>query len=248
MGLLSGMMRKRGFDPLAIPGLAHYWRADASSLTLDGTDVDAIADQKGGMSLANATNPPTYVASSSAFNNKPIIRFTNTDTTALAGTVPATLSQPYTILMVAEYTGASPLPGVFRQLYDTSFSRVIYSLGTTSQINFGASATFIAEAGQVANLTTPFSSIGEYSAADANLWTRGVQIIDGGTIGNQNWASGQTFVVGCLNSAPTGDATSSVDMDLAELAIVDGLLSTATKNAYLAYVQSRYGISYTAIS
>ena len=96
------LKRRKSWKPSAISGLAYEWTAETLLHLGDGANISAWADNLNGVELTQATTArqPVLEASLAAANNKPAVRFDDTDDNMATVNFPTALAQPNTVLMV----------------------------------------------------------------------------------------------------------------------------------------------------
>lgn len=106
-GRRGGGFSRRGspggsFDPSKLSGIAHWYRADASDITI-ATGVSQWRDRIGTAHLVQATgaNQPAYNASDAAYGGQPTVQSTATN---MFLSVSVALARPFAIWIVGEFT------------------------------------------------------------------------------------------------------------------------------------------------
>lgn len=126
------------------------WAGNSASVILNGSTVSQWNDLSGNgnnVSQATAAKQPTFISSSAAYNNQPVLSFTGATPTFLTGTLTAQVLQPFTAYGVWESDNTSnvvcinssspsctPLGSgaVGTQQYYTFAGTVLSSVGATS--------------------------------------------------------------------------------------------------------------------
>lgn len=219
------------FSPKSLSGLVIWLRGDASSITLNGSNVANWADQSGNgkdVSQSNATKQPLYTSSSSVFNNKPCIRGDGIND-VLESSVNVWPGASFSLFAVlATVSGGT---GEF-------FSNP--SVGGDSACHFyGATeTTFQRFNGVSKTLTSQTKTIVTYTVATANETLS----LNGGT--EATGSSAPTAVASKLDLFGVG-ATPLLprSYDLAEFILYDRVLSSSEKRYVQLGLATRYAIT-----
>lgn len=220
------------FSPLYLPGLRAWFRSDLG-ITLNGAKVSAWADQSGNGNHATqgtAAKQPTYNASDAAYNGLPSLSFLNASATVLV-TGAVTTGQPATVAIVGQATKISANGG-FTDAGSGSGYLAVYATSTNSFASMISNATGF-------NSTTDISAqhvvAGAFNGASSKLFVDNSQIpVATGTCGS---AAATTLAIG-----GNGLGVNPLTGKVAELVVVNRILSPGEMTLLFAYYGARYGI------
>lgn len=223
------------WTPKNIGGLALWLRPDASAVTTVSGLVSAWRDQSGladsnrNASQSTTTSRFTYVASSTSWNNQPILRGNGTSTFMTTGTWSVALPIGSTWILVGKTAGNAGIfidgvDGTHRNYVDVATNHTVIDMYAGSFVN------------ATADWSSPGAALFEFDGASSKLFFNdfvtakgtgdaGSQTLAGLTIGSQwgvtNWWNG----------------------DIAEIIAVSGLLSDYDKICVKTYLNIRYGLN-----
>lgn len=217
----------------SLPGLLAWYRADASAVTLNGSNVSAWADQSGnGDTARNATqatgaNQPAYNTSNASYNAKPTITFTGTVWLA-TGTWSVAPSQPLTILVVGNSGG-----GVNAYFHDN------VGTGQVATLEHGDSSGV-----QILAPTTLSSSVrGNVPAVIYSIFNGGSSKIGvSAKTASVSGAAGANGATGLVIGSYQGH-TNQLGGPIAEIIVCSGALSQTNINTAMTNLGAYYNLS-----
>ena len=234
-------------------GLALWLDADdASTITLNGTDVAAWADKSGNgydVSQGTAANQPAYVTN--ALNGKPVIRTDGGDqmentTSSLFRNVGVA-----TWVAVAKYPVATGGDSAMLMFCSTGVDALRARFGLTANPSPGGAFMGVAgrrldtDSFQTAASSTPrivntgFLEVGQanYANAKANHWTNGTQDLTGATFQTAgNTSNTNPLTLNVFGSAPTGT-------EIAEVIAIEGPLPDYEREKLEGYLAHKWGVA-----
>lgn len=211
------------FSPKSIPGLEGWWdAADAATVTIS-TGVSEWRDKSGNSRHASqdvGNNQPAYT---NQLNGRNIITFDGSNDSLL--TVSFSVSQPYTLFMVARRTG-----GGAAQFYDRvgngaaigTFAGVFYIYAGTGLNGPAQDTNWHAFQAEHSGASSVFRVDGQDSASG----NAGTQAISAGVRFGAAGAGSGAFLLG----------------DIAEIILYNVIASTSQRNAILTYLEKKWGV------
>jgi hypothetical protein len=211
-----------------LTGLAAWYRADLG-VTEAGTGVSQWNDQSGnGHHVVQATDANRPALVTGVINAHPVIRFTRANTDRLVDTSGLSISQPYTLVMVAARTATGGTQWVL-SAGDGNYRCIGYDSDDTPQMFAGGIVD------DAVPLNTAFHAfIGIFNGASSEIF------IDNSSVVTGDAGSGSIGGVGIgVGNGTTGDPFGG---DIAEVLIYDHALDGTERTALAAYVAARYAL------
>lgn len=240
-----------GLIPSDIPGVRLWLKADAILGLSDGESVSSWVDSSGTASSAEQTDPnnrPTYQINE--INNKPVVRFDNTDD-IIEGLYSADISNDnLTIFLVMEprNTAATVLlpfshargPGD-----DSSYK----SFAIETQVDTSPDRFYVAKGDGSTNTNLSIVSSGDDLSGDnaLSIWTvttngDSIEVLRDGN----SYGSGTGYTLShATNDFRLGEA---IGGDIAEIIVYDQTLSAGNITAINQYLASKYNVGTSTIS
>jgi hypothetical protein len=185
-----------------IPGLVLWlWAGNSNSVILNGSTVAQWNDLSGNnnnVSQATVGRQPTYVASSAAYNNQPVLSFTGATPTFLTCTLGAQIAQPFTAYGVWESDNTSNVvclnsasPATTPLGSGAAGTQQFYAFAGTSLNSVGAASNKPSVVCSVLNTTTSAIYVNDSQNASNT-----------GTVNTSNL--GTSIGIGAISSANNG--------------------------------------------
>jgi len=223
-------------DLLNTPGATVWAAYRADNVTLSGSDVTAWPDRSGNARDLAATGTPQYVETDTDYGSQPVIEFPGTDDYLLNDDAANDLAQPLTVIWIGECN-----------LANATNKRAFWGSGTITgggvpNLNWNASEVFVPQISGDGALTT---TLGNDTPALIEMLFSGAS--SSVRVGSVIAATGTLTADGitngiCIGAIPGGNQ--DFGGRIAEVVIIDGVL-THQARVYLAqYVNQRYGFDF----
>lgn len=202
---------------------------------------------------------PVFRAASAAFNNKPIVEFTDNEWMgADHGNIGAILTSEVTAFaVVRQRSGGGRILCVCKNGPDVgwNFNHGVPAAGLHALVGAGGGGSFSYKPGNAQTDRTNVKIVAEYvhTAANANrVYVNGTQQGVDGAVQEMNYVKapplgglcfGGFYWVSHANGAPTDGLTNMADIDFAEVLFYNTHISDADRSAVRAFLGAKYGIT-----
>ena len=202
---------------------------------------------------------PTFVSSSAAYNNQPVVNFNSSlaqELTQGGLWSPGNIPQPYTIIMVGNDDALQnthrPWLGDanVNEWYVASFPNT--SIGATTP-TFGSSTGVTGSSDVQLNSTTFDTGAPVIYMAEFNDNSSTIRVSEDAAEPTQFWgtlgAAGKTGIttMGQLSLGWANGTAVALNGNIAEIVVIFGLLATAQRRGLFTYLQQRYAIAVSGL-
>lgn len=222
------------FSPIAITGIAAWWRGDLGKTIATGVsqwnDQSGIGDTNRNLVQAVGAKQPTVNATDAAYNNQTTLSFASASSQQLdsAGNWSAALSQPYSIFLVGQDGGAG-------------FQGWASNTASSVAINYGnGSANMVMYAGSF--LASTLGAVATPKMVGATFDGASSKIYESARTPRNTGAAGATALAQLTLGANPG-AGIFLNGKIAEAVVYSKALSVGEIDSLSTYFSSRYGLT-----
>lgn len=252
--------RRTAWTPAQLPGLALWLdAADASTITLNGSNVSQWRDKSGNdrhASQATAASQPTYL--STGFNSKPTLQTDGTDLLDLGVTSLGRNVGGLTCALVGLHPVGATFVSNSNEFFISTPNLNANRFATTPnpsastgnryavtgrRLDGDLFASVSSATDSLANRGNPWIRVAQraYSAGVANHWTNGAQDLTNEVVGTQTAGntsdtdSARTLVFSGVVSLPNGS-------QLSEIVLTHSTMTTADRQLLEGYLAHKWGL------